>query len=365
MPVLRTIRSCGVPVLPALLALLILIPLTLSTGWASEGPDKESGASAEDEASPGYIDWWGWWFPGHYKKKSLYRRRLAEPLGVGQNEFLHHLVLHPPMEGFRILRPGHASFDLHFEAVRSTRTGSGDDENRFDASFFESVSRMAYGIARNFEVRAGFNVAWFKPDGEGAVRLTQAGKAVFPPEDFDPRPNLGNLTLGLKIFSAFEPKDHLGLSTLLTLKIPVGKSDFLSSGRGDFAVTFLGTGRLGFGDGYHIYVHLNAGVVFFDEENVFPSKVYLSSCSTWGASAVLPLNADQIFLGAPFAFVLQMQGHTNVFRKLDVLNSDPVSLLGGFRVMLGNWTLEASAGFGLNKTSAPDHVFHVALGSDF
>jgi hypothetical protein len=345
------------------LALSLLWALAGEAPAATGGPAGRESRS-EEGAAPDFLEPWDWWFPGYFKVRDPYPRRLSGPLAAGNNNFLHHLVLLPPMEGFRIIRPGRFGFDARFEAVRSSRTGD-DPENRFDAFFYESVTSLAFGLTRDLEVRAGFNVAYFRPDGRDSVRITQGGEVVLPPEDFETRPGVGDILLGVKVLSAFEPKDHLGLSTVLTLKIPVGKRDFLTTGRGDAAVTFCGTWRIALGDGHHLFGHLNAGVVFFDEENVFPRKVYLSASSVYGGALVFPVKADRCFLGTPLALVLQVQGHSNVFRKLDILNSDPATLRGGVRVGLGDWTFEAGGGFGLNKTGAPDWVLNAAVGSDF
>ncbi|GEM_PF-3129641 len=342
---------------------LLLIALLGAHGAAFAGDDKTSDASRPEEVT--HSDFWDWWFPGHYPPAFRYDRRLSGPLACGHNDFLHHLVLLPPMEGFQIVEPGRFSLDLKLEAARASKDGE-VEPIRFDASYLESVFRLGYGLSEDFEVRAGFNVGWFHPDDEeDSVRLVQEDQTVFPPDDFDPKPNIGDIDLGLKILSAFDPKNHLGLSTALTLKIPVSKNDFLTTGRGDFAVHFMGTARFGLGSGFHLFVHLNAGVSFFDEENVFPEKVYLSPSALYSASAVLPLDEEQCPLGVPVAFLLQMQGHTNAFRKMDGLDSDPVVLHAGLRLLALGWSLDMSAGYGLNETSAPDTVVTVTLGSDF
>lgn len=310
-------------------------------------------------------DFWDWWFPGHFEREARYPRRLVAPLAAGNNEFLHHLVLLPPLESFRTLRPERFSADLRFEGVRDSREGNREG-NRFDASTFEAGLLAAYGLTRDFEIRIGLDFGWFRPDNDESVRLTQEGETVFPPDRFDPGPNVSHLHLGLKILSAVDPRNHLGLSTLITLKVPLaGREDFLTSGRGDVNVLFCGTGRVALGDERHLYVHLNAGVSFFDEENVFPKKVYLNPVAVYGASAVLPFRADQSFLDLPFALILQLQGHANAFRKMDILDTDPVSLHGALRVMVDSWSLDGGAGFGLNDTGAADVIVSIAVGCDF
>jgi hypothetical protein len=327
-----------------------------------KAPEKEK----EKEPSPVYLDWWDWWFPEHYKDPFLYPRRLAEPLRLGRNNFLHHLVLLPPLEGFRVVKPGRFALDQRLEGVRESHPPPGESgANRFDATFFQSMTQISLGLTRDIEIRAGFDLAYFVPDNDDSLRLTQKGEEVLGPGDFDPKPNLGNLMLGVKILSAFESTEHLGLAPTVTLKIPVGKKDFLSSGRGDVAVVFHGTWRLGLGSGYHVFGHLSAGVAFFDEENVFPKKVYLSPASVYGASLVFPLRADQVFLKMPMAFMVQAQGNAHVFREMDAMNSDPHTLHFGLRLLWGSWALEGSAGFGISPTGAADFVVHAAVGSDF
>ncbi|MHC5080523.1 MAG: hypothetical protein ACYTHN_16045, partial [Planctomycetota bacterium] len=342
--ILRILLGIGVT-----LALLSVIPAPAGTATAA---DEETGAG-ENESASTPLDLWDWWFPGYKEHAFLYPRRMMRPLRIGNNNFLHHLVLLPPLESFRTLESGRFAIDLRFEGVRNATTGQHGSSNRFDASFFEAVTDFAYGLTRQFEVRAGFNIAWFRPDNEDAVRLTQAGETVFPPEDFDPKPGVGNVRIGLKILSAFEPRQHLGLATLVTLKIPVGKTEFLSSGRGDVSITFHGTARVALSDDHHLFAHGTAGVAFFDEENVFPEKVYLNPSALYGIALVFPLKADQVFLGIPVAFVSQIQGHVNAFRKLDINNSDPFTLHGGIRLKLGPWVLDGSAGFGLSPNNVP------------
>ncbi|MCU0722554.1 MAG: hypothetical protein MUC63_02870 [Planctomycetes bacterium] len=292
-------------------------------------------------------------------------RRLADPFRSGHNQFLHHLVGIPSLEGFRILERGRFGFDLGFEGLRETRIGE-KEGNRWEASFYEATTRISYGLTRVFEVRAGFNVAWFRPDDPDTVSLTQEGEAVLPAGTLEGlEPGIGNVLLGLKIFSAFASQDYLGFSALLGVKIPVGKSEFLSTGRGDFSLLFAGTGRLDLGGDVHLYGHVNAGACWFDEENAFPEKVYLDPVGVWGASLVLPLSAEQSFVGAPLAFSAWVQGHGNAFRKMDVPNSDPLSAHAGVRVMLGSWAVEGSAGAGLSETGSPDLVVNLSVGSDF
>jgi hypothetical protein len=104
---------------------------------------------------------------------------------------------------------------------------------------------------------------------------------------------------------------------------------------------------------------------FFDEENVFPEKVYLRPIGVFGASLVLPLPAEMTFLRVPLAFSAWVQCHGNAFRKMDVFDNYPVTAHAGARVLLGTWAIEASAGTGLSKAGSPDVVGNLSFGSDF
>ena len=92
--------------------------------------------------------------------------------------------------------------DVGFEALRESRPGGGED-NRFVASYFEGSVRVAYGLSSIFELRAGFSGGWFHPDSPDSVTLTQEGSTVTPDGGLNPSPGIGDVTLGLKILSAF------------------------------------------------------------------------------------------------------------------------------------------------------------------
>ena len=122
---------------------------------------------------------------------------------------------------------------------------------------------------------------------------------------------------------------------------------------------------LALGSVYHLFAHANAGVSFFDEENVFPRKVYLNPAAFYSLSLILPLTAEQSPLRVPVAIGVWSQGNANVFRKMDSLNSDPVYVHGGLRFEFSGWTLDLSAGGGANRSGSADVIVNLSIGSDF
>ncbi len=340
---------------------------------AAEEPAKtdESGAAeAEEEAEgdldPFFTDFWKTFRPGFKPRTLDYDPMLFKPLASGSNNFFHHLLLLPPMEGRELLGVEQIRFSVG--AGHSFCTDSEEKAgNRFKASFTETRVDLGYGISSLIEVRAGFNIASFTFDNLDDVKATQDGIEVFPPDRFNPSVGLGDVLLGLKMEAVYSEKYDIGISTVLTLKIPAGKSDFLTSGRGDFAMALVGTYKIALHGGILIFIHLNAGWAWFDEESVFKSKVYVNSASFYGLSIVAgPRRAECAEPGGfEWSVILQCQGHENAFSKLDQFNSTPVTVHAGLRGSFAGWIAEIGAGFGVTKQGSADYVIDAAVSRVF
>jgi hypothetical protein len=347
------LHAAGSPLLP------VGIP-----AWAEEedAEEEETLEESEEDLDPLFRGLWKWFRPGLSSREREFAPLLCRPLRTGNNNFFHHLLLIPPLESFPLVPAGGFFFSMgigHSYGTDATEVPG----NRFRASFSEMRVDVGWGLSRIFELRGGFNIARFSFDNLGDVRATQERIAVFPDFDFDPGLGLGHVTLGIKIHTRTFPEYDIGISTVLTLKIPVGKSDFLTSGRGDVAMALVGTYKLSLMGGTRVYFHVNAGWAFFDEENVFPQKVYINSASFYGLGIVLPLGPKltEEEDGFNWAVILQCQGHENALARLDQPNSSPATVHFGLRGAFGEWFFEAGAGFGVTKQGSADYAIDCAL----
>ncbi len=339
---------------------------------ASPSGESESGGELPEDAEEGmstyFSEQWKWFRPGLKIAVPDYPALLSVPLISGSNNFFHHLVLIPPLEGREVLEAERFQFMLGVGHSYCTDAQE-KPGNRFKAAFTEMRFDLAYGIAKLFELRAGFNLARFSFDRATDVMATQEGIQVFPPDGFNPSMSLGDIKLGLKIDTIFYEKYDIGLSTILTVKIPVGKSDFLTSGRADFAMAFALTYKLTLLGGQLIFFHANAGWAFFDEENVFKRKVYVNSACFYGLSIVVPFgpkipdNKDDG--GLNWAVILQCQGHENAFAKLDQFNSAPTTVHGGLRMLFSGWSVDLGLGFGVTRRASADYVVDFSVARVF
>lgn len=343
---------------PARTALcLLLLALAALTARADDG----------DDLDPRFSDQWKWFRPGMKVRVFEYDPTLVAPLPSRPNNFFHHLLHIPPLEAADLLPAETFLFSASLGHAYNTDAGE-KPGNRFRARFTEGRFALGLGLGASFEARAGFNLARFSFEGADDLGATQEGAPVFPPDGFAPGLGLGDIEVGLKIALPYRHDYDLGLAAVLTVKIPVGDSDFLSSGRGDFSMAMAVTYKLRLVGGFRVFFHLNAGWAFFDEENVFPAKVYVNSAAFYGLSIVAPFgpkSTDDDPDGVRWSVILQCYGHENAFARLDQYNSSPASVHGGLRAVVAGWTWEAGLGFGVTQQGSSDYVIDMGVARSF
>jgi len=345
--------------------LVLPLPAKAEPTWRLGQVVTSENSGGDPDLDPLFRKTWKWFRPGLEIRHVEYESAMIRPLTTGSNNFFHHLLLLPALECANIL----PAESFHFSASlgHSFNTDAGEKPgNRFRASFTEARFDLGFGLGSAFELRSGFNLARFAFSDSNDLGATQEGVSVFPPDDFSPGLGLGDVNLGLKIALPYRHKYDIGLATVLTVKIPAGKSDFLTSGRGDFAMAFVATYKLKITGGFRFFFHFNFGWAFFDEESVFPRKVYVNSAAFYGFSIVAPFGPKKGEEdGFRWAAILQCQGNENAFQKLDQFNSYPTTVHGALRAIIAGWIVEAGVGFGVTKQGSSDYVIDIGVSRSF
>ncbi|MBI4577867.1 MAG: hypothetical protein HY722_16520 [Planctomycetes bacterium] len=277
---------------------------------------------------------------------------LAAPLWTSGNNFLHELVLIPPLESHETLPRGRFRGEVGYESVFQ----KGDIKNT-SGEFIWTLNEMdlglGYGLTPNDEVRAGLSGGVFGTAGN--LVITSGGRNVFA-EDLSSELSLSHAILGYKR-RVFEPdeRDPLGVSILATGKVPVaGKEHFLTTGSSDLAVVVAITNRLD-----ALETSLNGGTVLVGGESLFErGNITLKNMTVAGASVGCPLTD---FLAA----VVQVQTNSSAFgRSVDIAGSSPATGHAGLRLLVRDLHAEGSLGMGLNGTSS-DNIVGVRMGVTF
>ncbi len=313
---LRIARFSAVPIAAASLLLVFLIP----PAFAQQSPPQQE--TSLDEI-------------------------FSSPLLTKNNDFLHALLLVPPLESAvtvpknaLLLRLG--SNYAHMKFADSNGTSYIDTKVAFGESYFY----LAYGLTPKLELRGLLLYGGW----DGSMVFVKDGQSVFDASEVGD--GIQSVRLGLKYHFYHCRRYALDIAGVFYLKLPNGsRGDYLTTGGTDTSLGFLLEKRF-----KKVSFFTNVSFTIVGHQKVFRSDADLNLKNT------LSFGIGSSFdIVKWFKLLAQIQGYTNAIDvKVEGCASMPVSLLLGSRFKLDkNLFIEMGIGFGLTA-DASDLALHIA-----
>jgi hypothetical protein len=277
--------------------------------------------------------------------------RRTDPLPFGGNDHLQSLYLVPPLRDAGIVpaRSVYIEGGVEVAAQNARETQSGDAA-RIKGRYWEGAVSARFGIGGNWEAGAALQGANWSADGD--LGLVDAGVAEIPREKL----NLtvpSSLLLGARHhLLGFGASGRLAAALDFNIPFPDAEDELAAGGKTDLSVALLASGWMAGSEW-----HANLGLTRPGGETAFLEGVDPSTIVHGGVAVGYPLS-DQA------AVVAQLQAATSAFRRMNVLDEAPMSVLAGIRFQLGSADVTTGLGTGLTDAAA-GVVWGVRLGFHF